>query len=147
MANLSNAAAALGRLLLSVIFILSGFQKLGGFGGTVAYMASQGLPIPELTALIVIVVECVGGILVLIGYQTRLIGLVMAVYCVATALVAHAHFGDPNQTVNFLKNLAMSGGFLQLFAFGAGAWSLDARASGRAPGQRNQPLFHSASKE
>lgn len=147
MANQNNAAAALGRLLLSVIFILSGFQKLGGFGGTVAYMASQGLPVPELTAVAVIVVECIGGILVLVGYQTRLVGLVMAVYCIATALVAHAHFGDQSQTVNFLKNLAMSGGFLQLFAFGAGAWSLDARTTGSTPEQSSQPLFRSASKE
>jgi len=78
MTDLNNAAAALGRLLLSVIFLWSGFQKLGAFGGTVAYMASQGLPVPELAALVAIVVECVGGILVLVGYQTRLVGLVMA---------------------------------------------------------------------
>ena len=127
MKNLNNAAAALGRLLLSVIFLWSGFQKLGGFDGTVAYMASQGLPVPELAALVAILVECLGGILVLLGYQTRLVGLVMAGWCIATALVAHTHFGDQNQTVHFLKNLAMSGGFLQLVAFGAGAWSLDAR--------------------
>lgn len=130
MTDLNNAAAALGRLLLSVIFLWSGFQKLAAFGGTVGYMASLGLPVPELAALVAIGVECVGGILVLVGYQTRLVGLVMAGWCIATALVAHAHFGDQNQTVHFLKNLAMSGGFLQLVAFGAGAWSLDARATG-----------------
>ncbi len=131
MTNLNTAAAALGRLLLSVIFLWGGFQKLGAFDGTIAYMASQGLPVPELAALVAIVVECVGGILVLLGYQTRLVGLVMAVWCIATALVAHTHFGDQNQTVHFLKNVAMSGGFLQLVAFGAGGWSLDARAAGR----------------
>ena len=137
MTNLYNSAAALGRLLLSAIFVWSGFQKLGTFDGTVAYMASQGLPVPELAALVAIVVECVGGILVLVGYQTRLVGLMMAMWCIATALVAHAHFGDPNQTVHFLKNLAMSGGFLQLVAFGAGAWSLDARAMGSTIRQKN----------
>ena len=78
MTDLNNAAAALGRLLLSVIFLWSGFQKLAAFGGTVGYMASLGLPVPELAALVAIGVECVGGILVLVGYQTRLVGLVMA---------------------------------------------------------------------
>ena len=72
-------------------------------------MASLGLPVPEVAALVAIGVECVGGLPVLVGYQTRLVGLVMAGWCIATALVAHAHFGDQNQTVHFLKNLAMSG--------------------------------------
>jgi uncharacterized membrane protein YphA (DoxX/SURF4 family) len=61
-----------------------------------------------------------------IGYQTRTTALVLAAWSVATALVAHTHFSDPNQMINFLKNLAMAGGFLQLFAFGGGAWSVDA---------------------
>jgi len=132
MTNANNAAAALGRLLLSVIFLVSGFKKLTTFGGTAAYMASQGLPMPEIAALVAVVVECAGGVLVLVGYQTRLVGLVMAAWCIATALVAHAHFGDGNQTIHFMKNVAICGGFLQLFAFGAGAWSLDARMMGPA---------------
>jgi putative oxidoreductase len=126
-----NAAAAAGRILMSIIFLLSGFQKLSGFSGTAAYMASQGLPAPDLAALIAIVVECIGGLLILIGYRTRVVGLVLAVWCIATALIAHTNFADPNQMVHFLKNLAMAGGFLQLAAFGGGAWSIDFR-SGRA---------------
>jgi putative oxidoreductase len=128
-----NAAAAAGRVLMSIIFLLSGFQKLGGFSGTAAYMASEGLPAPDLAALVAIVVECVGGLLVLIGYRTRVVGLVLAVWCIATALIAHTNFADPNQMVHFLKNLAMAGGFLQLAAFGGGAWSIDFR-SVRPPG-------------
>jgi putative oxidoreductase len=126
MTNLNNAAATGGRLLMSVIFLLSGFEKLIGFGGTVAYMASQSLPLPMLAAIVAVVVECLGGLLVLIGYQTRTTALILAAWSVVTALVAHAHFSDPNQMINFLKNLAMAGGFLQLFAFGGGAWSVDA---------------------
>jgi putative oxidoreductase len=133
--SMNDASAALGRVLLSVIFLLSGFQKLAGFGGTVGYMGSAGLPFPELAAVVAILVECVGGILLVIGYQTRLVGLVLALWCVATALVAHTQFADQNQMVHFLKNIAMAGGFLQLVAFGAGAWSLDARRRTRAPGQ------------
>ncbi len=74
-----NAAAAAGRVLMSIIFLLSGFQKLARFSGTAAYMASQGLPAPDLAALVAIVVECIGGLLVLIGYRTRVVGLVLAV--------------------------------------------------------------------
>jgi len=125
--HVSSAAAAAGRLLMSIIFLLSGLQKLGGFNGTVAYMASLNLPLPGLAAIVAIVVECVGGLLLLVGYQTRGVGLALAVWCVATALVAHSHVGEPEQAINFLKNLAMCGGFLQLVAFGGGNWSLDAR--------------------
>jgi putative oxidoreductase len=103
MTNVNNAAATGGRLLMSVIFLLSGLEKLIGFGGTVAYMASQGLPLPMLAAIVAVVVECVGGLLVLIGYQTRTTTLVLAAWSVATALLAHAHFSDPNQMINFLK--------------------------------------------
>jgi putative oxidoreductase len=125
--SINDAAAAFGRVLLSVLFLMSGFQKLAGYGGTVGYMGSVGLPFPELAAVVAILVECVGGILLVIGYQARLAGLVLALWCVATGLVAHSQFADQNQMVHFLKNIAMAGGFLQLFAFGAGGWSVDAR--------------------
>jgi putative oxidoreductase len=130
---MNDAAAALGRVLLSVIFLLSGFQKLAGFSGTVAFMGSEGLPVPELAAIVAILVECVGGILLVVGYQIRLVGLVMAFWCIATALVAHTQFSDQDQMIHFLKNVAMTGGFLQLFAFGAGGWSLDARMRTHTP--------------
>ena len=102
----SNAAAAGGRLLMSAIFLIGGFQKLSGFFGTVAFMASLGLPLPVVVASAAVVIECLGGLFVLVGYQTRVVGLV-------------------------LKNFAMAGGFLQLFAFGGGAWSIEAAFAGR----------------
>jgi putative oxidoreductase len=129
MSPTNDAAAFLGRLLLSVIFVLSGFQKLTEFSGTVAFMGSEGLPFPLLAAIVAILVECVGAMLLIVGYQTRLTGIVLALWCIATALVAHRNFGNPDQMINFLKNVAMAGGFLQLAAFGAGAFSLDARRS------------------
>ena len=74
-----------------------------------------------------VVVELGGGILVLIGWQTRLVAPVMAVWCIATALVAHLHLEDTMQMINFMKNVCMAGGFLQLATFGAGALSVDRR--------------------
>ena len=135
MTNSSNAAAVAGRFLMSIIFLLAGLQKAGAFSDTVAYMASEGLPMPEVAAVVAIVVECVGGLLVLIGYHARVLGLALAVWCLATGLIGHSHFSDPDQIAHFLKNLAMGGGFLLLFAFGAGGWSVDewrATRSGRA---------------
>jgi putative oxidoreductase len=129
MNGLNDGAALLGRLLLAVIFILSGVQKLMDFGGTVAFMGAEGLPVPMLAAIVAVIVECVGGILLIIGYQTRPTGLVLAVWCIATALVAHRDFGNADQMIHFLKNFAMAGGFLQLVAFGAGAWGIDGRRS------------------
>jgi len=89
MSPTNDAAAFLGRLLLSVIFVLSGFQKLADFSGTVAFMGSEGLPVPLIAAIVAVLVECVGGILLIVGYQTRLTGIILALWCIATAIVAH----------------------------------------------------------
>ena len=129
MSPTNDAAAFLGRLLLSVIFVLSGFQKLAEFSGTVAFMGSEGLPLPLIAAIVAVLVECVGGILLIVGYQTRLTGIILALWCIATAIVAHRNFGNQDQMIHFLKNVAIAGGFLQLAAFGAGGWSLDAQRS------------------
>ena len=72
------------------------------------------------------VVELGGGLAILLGLFTRPVGLVLAIWCIATALIAHTNFADRNQEINFLKNMAMTGGFLYVAAFGARAWSLDA---------------------
>jgi len=81
--------------------------------------------------ILAVVVELGGGLAILLGLFTRPIGLVLAIWCVATALIAHTNFADRNQEIHFLKNMAMMGGFLYVAAFGAGAWSLDARWSRR----------------
>ena len=104
MSPTSDAAAFLGRLLLSVIFVLRGFQKLAQFSGTVAFMGSEGLPLPLIAAIVAILVECVGGILLIVGYQTRLTGIILALWCIATAIVAHRNFGNQDQMIHFLKN-------------------------------------------
>ncbi len=121
-------AAALGRLLLVALFFISGIGKLAAPAATKAYIVAMGLPLPDLALWISILVELGGGALFLIGYQTRIVALGLAVYSVATALLFHHHLGEQNQMLHFLKDLAIAGGFLQAAAFGGGALSLDGRA-------------------
>ncbi|TGQ41324.1 MULTISPECIES: DoxX family protein [unclassified Mesorhizobium] len=127
--TVSNASATilLGRILLSVIFLLSGFGKLTAIAGTAGYFGSLGLPMPTATAIVVGLIELVGGLAVLVGFQTRIAGWVLAVFTVATALVAHTGWADQMQMINFMKNLAIAGGFIALASAGAGAYSIDAK--------------------
>lgn len=115
------------RILLAIIFILSGFGKLSNIAGTAQYFAHDNLPAPTILAVIVGLLELIGGLCVLFGFKTRIASWVLGVWCIATALVAHTNFVDMNQMINFQKNLAMCGGFLALAAIGAGAWSIDGR--------------------
>ncbi len=123
----ANLVLVLARILLALIFILSGFGKLTNIAGTAAYFANYHLPVPTATAIIVGLVELLGGLAILIGFKTRIVGWIMAIFCVATALVAHTDFADQAQMINFLKNLAITGGFLALAVQGAGSISVDGR--------------------
>ncbi len=118
----------IGRVLIAFIFVLSGLSKIGNPTGTQAYIAAAGLPLPELAFWIAVVIEVGGGILLIVGYQTRAVAAVVALFTVAAALGFHTNFADQNQMINFMKNICMTGGLLQVVAFGAGAFSLDARA-------------------
>lgn len=117
----------LGRILIAVIFIFSGFGKLTNIGGTAGYIDSLGLPVPIVTAWIAALLELLGGLAVLLGFQTRLAALLLAAFTIAAAFIAHFDFADQMQLIQFLKNLAISGGLLVLTAYGAGALSVDAR--------------------
>ena len=118
-------APGLGRVLMSLIFIWSGLGKLMMAGATIGYIASVGLPLPQLGYAIAVVVELGGGLLLLAGLLTRWVALVLALFCLVTAFVFHG-FGDLNSQIHAMKNICMAGGFLVLSAAGAGAWSLDA---------------------
>lgn len=120
-------AGPLGRLLLCVMFLLAGLNKIADPHGTIEYIAAHGLPFPPLAYAVALAVELGGGLLILIGYQTRIVAAGMAVFCIVTALGFHNNFADQMQMTNFLKNIAIAGGFLQLVAHGAGAWSVDNR--------------------
>lgn len=117
----------LGRILLSIMFILAGFGKLTAIGGTAGYFGSLGLPLPTVTAVVVGLVELLGGLAVLVGFQTRIAALVLAVFTLAATAVAHLNFADQMQMLLLQKNLCITGGFLVLAAVGAGALSIDAK--------------------
>ena len=127
MSSTNSILAAAGRLLLAAIFLISGLGKLADPAGTQAYIAAAGLPVPLLAYLAAVAVEVVGGLLLIVGYRTRLVALVIAAFSIAAALGFHHNFADMNQMIHFLKNVAMAGGLLQVAAFGAGSLSLDAR--------------------
>lgn len=121
-----------GRILLSGLFFVAGYNKLMNVAGTTGYFGKLGLPMPEVLVWAVIAVEVLGALLILIGWQTRLVAWGMAIFTVATAVVGHKFWGiDPaqfnNQFTQFLKNLAIAGGFLMLAACGAGRISADRR--------------------
>jgi putative oxidoreductase len=118
---------ALGRLLIAVLFVPAGFQKLTGFDGSVAYVVQHGLPLPSVAIVLAILIELGCGILVLIGYQTRWAAAAMAIFSVAAAIFFHNDFNDMDMRIHFMKNIAIAGGLLQLVYFGAGPISIDNR--------------------
>ena len=125
MQGTENTAALLGRVAMSVLFIHGGWGKLLAPAATQAMLASHHLPMVKFGWILAVVVELGGGLAILLGLFTRPIGLVLAIWCVVTALIAHTNFADRNQEIHFLKNMAMMGGFLYVAAFGGGAWSLE----------------------
>jgi putative oxidoreductase len=125
--NQIAALAGLGRFLIAVLFLLSGLSKLAAPIATQDYIAAAGLPLPLLAYLVAVAVELGGGLLLLIGYQTRIVALGVAAFTVAAALAFHHNFADQNQFIHFVKDIAISGGLFQVAAFGAGSFSLDAR--------------------
>jgi putative oxidoreductase len=135
MPSYANSTAALSRLLLALLFVLSGIGKFAAPAGTQAYIAAAGLPLPLVGYLIAVVVELGGGLLLIVGYQTRLVATAMALFTLAAALFFHNNFADQNQMIHFLKNIAITGGLLHVAAFGAGAFSVDGwRARSRLGG-------------
>ena len=125
-----DALALLGRILLAALFVPAGFSKLTGFEGTVGYIGSVGLPLPALAAIAAIVVELGLGLLLLVGFKTRISAIVLAVFTVAAAVFFHNYWALPvekafvNQLM-FWKNIGIAGGLLAFAAFGAGRFSID----------------------
>ena len=132
---MQNLTALIGRVLIAYLYIPSGIAKLTGFAGTVGYIASKGLPLPELGAAIAVVVELLIAAAFLVGFKTRVAAAVLALFTVAAAVLFHNYWALPAgqqmmQQLLFTKNIAVVGGLLAFVAFGAGAFSLDARRTG-----------------
>ena len=123
MDKLQELSAPIGRLLLSMIFIFSGFTKITGYAATQGYMESMG--VPSMLLPLVIAVELLGGIAILLGFKARLVAILMAGFSIASALLFHQFWIDESQMNPFMKNIAMAGGFLMIFAHGPGAYSID----------------------
>jgi putative oxidoreductase len=125
----ASAAILVGRIFLSIMFILAGFSKLTAISATAGWFGSIGLPAPTVTAVVVGLVELVGGLAIAIGYQTRIAAIVIALFTVGATLIAHLDFADMTQQLFFMKNLSITGGLLILAAVGAGSLSVDGRRS------------------
>jgi putative oxidoreductase len=128
----ADAAALVGRILLALIFITSGWSKVTGFDGTVGYIASKNLPMPQVAAVLAIVAELGGGLLLAIGFKARWAGIALAVFTLVAGVLFHDYWNADaaakmGQQINFWKNVSIAGGMLMVFAFGPGRFSLDKR--------------------
>lgn len=131
-AKLQDPMTLVGRLLLAFLFLPAGIGKIAGFAGVSGYIASKGLPLPELGAAIAIVVEVGGGLALIAGFGTRYAALALALFTLVATFIFHNYWGVPAdqayvQQLMFNKNIAVVGGLLLLAAQGAGAWSVDAK--------------------
>ena len=118
---------ALGRLLIALIFVMSGLSKIAAPAATIAYIQSSGAPFAPAAFAIAVLVEVIGGLTLLVGFQTRIAAGALAIFTLAAAVLFHNNMADQNQMIHFLKNIAITGGLLQVIAFGAGPFSLDNR--------------------
>lgn len=130
--TLQTPLALMGRLLLALLFLPAGISKIGGFAGTVGYIASKGLPMPSVAAVIAIIVEVVGAVALIAGFGTRWAALALAGFTFIATFLFHNYWAMPAEQVMmqqlmFFKNIAVVGGLLVLAAHGAGAWSVDAK--------------------
>lgn len=127
-----NEMILLARILLMVLFVLFGWSKLADFSGTAAYMASEGLPFPTLAAAVVVLMEFFVGVAIVLGFYTRPLALLLALYTLGTALIGHHYWTMAGadrmaNMINFYKNIAIIGGLLLLCVTGPGRYSLDRR--------------------
>ena len=113
----------IGRVFISGIFLLSGFNKIGNYDGTIGWMESFGLP--GFLLIPAIVLEIVAPILIIVGYQTKIAAAALSLFCIATAFIFHNDFSDQMQIIAFMKNIALAGGFFFLVANGAKGYCLD----------------------
>lgn len=128
-ANASNSALPVlaARVLLSILFILAGYAKLADIAGTAGWFGSIGLPMPTVTTVVAGLIELLGGLAILIGFKTRIVAIVMAIFTLAATAAAHLDFSQAGNALMLQKNLAITGGFLLLAVLGAGAYSIDAK--------------------
>ena len=115
----------IGRIFISLIFLIAGIGKIFNYEGTIGYMESFG--IPGYLLIPAIIIEILFPLLVIIGYKTKLAAIILALFTISLAIIFHTDFSNQMQLMSFLKNFAIAGGFLIIFARGAGKYSIDQR--------------------
>src|SRR6185369_6298093 len=129
MTKQTDSIALAGRILLAVLFLMSGISKVAAPTVTIGYIQAMGLPAPTGAYLAAVAVEVIGSLLLIVGFRTRSAAIGLAVFTLLAAAFFHNNFADQNQMIHFMKNIAILGGLLQVAAFGAGRFSLDYRFS------------------
>ena len=117
----------IARIMLAHLFLIAGWQKIGGYEGTQGYMESVG--VPGMLLPLVILLELGAGLAIIIGWQTKLAAAALALFTIASAVLFHHNFSGQMQTIMFMKNIAISGRLMRLAVYGAGACSLHNRSS------------------
>ena len=124
---MTNILDLIGRIFISLVFLLSGFNKIGNYEGTVGWMESLGMP--GIFLIPAIILEVVAPILIIVGYKVRISSALLSLFCIATAVIFHNDFSNQMQFVSFMKNIGLAGGFLFLVVNGAKDFSLDKKFS------------------
>ena len=125
MKHLQDLAAPIGRVLLALMFVLAGFNKISTYSGVQGYMDSVGVPGALLP--LVIALELIGGLVLMLGWHTRLTAFLLAGFTILATLIFHSNIGDQTQFLFFMKNLSIAGGLLLVVSHGAGPYSVDNR--------------------
>lgn len=125
-----NEALLVSRVLLVLLFLIFGWQKLNGFSGTVSYMSATHVPVPFVATIVAIAVELLVSAAIVVGFMTRPFSLLMAVYALATAFLAHHYWTMTGMAryeneINFFKNVSIVAGFILLYVSGPGRYSID----------------------
>ena len=129
MNQIQTIAAPVARILISLMFVTSGFSKISAYAATQGYMEAMG--VPGVLLPLVVVVELLGGLAVMLGWKTRIAAFLLAGFSLLSALLFHANFGDQMQMIMFMKNISIAGGFLMIVSLGGGAYALDNRLNKR----------------
>tara|TARA_B100000700_G_scaffold319481_1_gene414701 strand:- start:1834 stop:2217 length:384 start_codon:yes stop_codon:yes gene_type:complete len=125
--SMINILDLLARILISALFIINGFFKIGNYDGTIGWMESFG--IPGILIIPAIIIEIVAPLLIMIGYKAKIAAGLLSIFCIATAVIFHNEFSDQMQLTSFLKNIALAGGFIFIFINGTKDFSLDKKFS------------------
>jgi len=125
MQTIQNFAAPIGRVLLALMFLVAGLNKISGYAGMQGYMESMG--VPGVLLPLVIALEIVGGLALMLGWHTRLTAFLLAGFTLLATAIFHSNLGDQTQMLFFMKNLSITGGLLLVVSHGAGPYSVDNR--------------------